>query len=145
MVIISILAVMSVGTWVHYRSRWQQKLLTRRVRNALAFAKSEAVSRQTSIIYCGSSDKMHCDGKWSSGQLVKVKASNKLLQTFSALKSGVGLAFYSNLGHNKSVVFTEQGFTQGQQGHFNICSAKVKPCSVLILHYSGQVVSNFRR
>lgn len=120
----------------------QRSLLMQRVKNAIAFARMQAVSMQVPMVYCGSSDLKHCDGNWNHGQLIHPANSDKVIQTYLGLDK-IRLTFHANFGRSQKIEFMTTGFTNGQNGRFDFCiPAKfaVKPCESLILHFSGQIV-----
>lgn len=144
LVCLVILLLISGTTWRHYDIKIHQTIMTHRVQDALAYARNMAVLHQHDVLFCGSSDGMHCDGLWNDGQMIKDMQSGKVLQVYSVAKSPLNMSYHANFGRNKQVVFTPLGFTRGQEGHFSICADSdpylATHCSVLIVHFSGGVV-----
>lgn len=90
---------------------------TEHIVSALQFARSEAIKRDITVQYCGSSDHKTCDGDWDKGQIITT-INGELIRVFPALPYGDKLELNSSLGHDKILKFTPLGTTNSQSGRF---------------------------
>ncbi len=138
-----ILSLVSVATWRHYAVKMQQTVLLYHMRDGLIYARSQAVNRQAPMIYCGSSDLLHCDGDWQHAQIVKDKYRGMVLKSYSSQPGSMRVSFRGNLGRVNQLEFTPQGMTYGQQGHFSVCLPASwldnHSCRRLLVRFSGEV------
>lgn len=141
---VSILLLITAATWQHYAKKIRQNMAVYNIRDGLMYARTQAIAHHRSMLYCGSSDLVHCDGDWEYAQLVKDKRSNTVLKTYKSNTKSVQITFRASFGAIKTVEFTPQGMTHGQQGHFSVCLtpavSAIKRCKWLVLHFSGEAV-----
>lgn len=137
--LLAIFSVVGVGAWFAQRTHLRLQSVAHEVRQALLFARMEAIQLQRPVVYCGSQDLIHCDGHWSLGQLVQIQHGKRLRRYQPA--ANIQVTYTGNLNHKQQILFTSEGITGGQQGHFSICSAHLTECIRLVLHYSGEVVA----
>ena len=139
---LSILVGITIGSWFYYRLKVKRDGVMEQVRHAMAMARSEAMLRQAVVVYCSSADLKHCGGRWDQGQIIRYRHSNRVLRTYPPVP-GVLSSFHANFGRNDRILFSAEGFTEGQNGRFDFCVESkfaFKPCRSLILHFSGQTV-----
>lgn len=86
---------------------------------AIAFARSEAVKRNTTITLCPSPDGSTCSSNWSAGWIVRQGSSGTVVRVYPALN---GQNTMSSTGGHASIVFLAGGQIQ-QADTFNLCSA----------------------
>jgi type IV fimbrial biogenesis protein FimT len=144
LVCLLILVGISSATWLHFHSQFQQHAIVERINQALMLTRAEAISKNQKVLYCGSSDKAHCDGQWQKGQIIKIAKTSQVLKTYPAINSKLQMKFIANFGKARDVMFTPMGFTNGQQGHFSFCILtrwnRVGECQWIMLHFSGQAI-----
>ena len=142
MACLSILVSLTTLAWFYYRVKIERHTALLQVSHAIEYARMQAISLQVPMIYCGSSDGWHCDGRWQKGQIIHAVNSSTVLQRYLPIAQ-VQLSFHANFGHNQQIKFMTTGFTNGQNGRFDFCIKPIldiKPCRSLILHFSGQTI-----
>ena len=127
MLLAGILLFCAVPSFQHLLEKYQTTSYVNRIVSALQFARLTAISRQTEIQFCASSDLENCGGNWDEGQLVK--SNNEILKKYSALKKDYQLIWKGSFGKNE-LAFEPDGFINGQQGSFyfyhrNNCLEKI--------------------
>lgn len=107
--------------------------------SAIHFAHSEALKRNENIIFCGSSDRIHCDGQWSTAQIVKTQS--RIIRIFYNASKLDQLHWRSNFSKNNFLQFAAMGFTEGQQGSFIYCPANKNndDAQTITVTYTGRV------
>ncbi len=108
--------------------------------SAIQAARNEAIAQGQTIIFCGSSDQVRCDGQWQAGQITLTENA-KILRIYSAISPGDRFWWQSSLGQNNELKLAATGFTAGQRGSFYYCP-KYKPGSYgakIIVSDSGRI------
>lgn len=116
-----ILAFTAAPAWHHWVARNKTAEFISRMVTAIHAARSEAVAREENVVFCGSGDGVHCDGRWQSGQLTMLDHSQKVLRIYPATASGDRFWWKSSLGYNDALKLAPTGFTAGQRGSFYYC------------------------
>lgn len=121
------------------------------LRHTLKFARSEAVTRNTLIRVCASSDGQYCSGskKWEDGWITYMDLAGKTFRTDKdpILRNQPAL---SNLiirknGREKTVKFNDVGWI-GLNRSFSICrSGDLKPIVRIVLVHSGRLRTDKKR
>src|SRR5262249_26905253 len=120
--ILSILLMMAAPSGQEFLVRQRGVLAVNSLLNGLNFARSEAIARNEKIVFCKSSNRKNCGGKWRDGQVVM--SGTHLLKVFSALPKGSFLLWNSSEGKDDYVEWLPTGFTNGQRGTFYYCAAE---------------------
>lgn len=134
-----ILVILFAITWRHYTDKVRKTAMIYKIKSGLMYARNQAVTQQRSMIYCGSSDLMHCNGDWQNAHIIKDKQTGLVLKSYLMNRHNISVRFYANFGATRALEFTPQGMTYGQQGHFSVCSTR--GCKQLLVHFSGEVIS----
>lgn len=108
------------------------------LRSTLALAKTEAISRNKSVVVCASDDQASCGNDWNKGWIAFVDANgnssfntssasiptgDELLAVNTEINSKVSLSFSDVNGNAaNTVTFNRQGFARGSAGEFILCS-----------------------
>lgn len=112
--------------------------IVNRLLSAIRLTRMQAVVSGDKITFCGSSNGLSCDENWQAGQIIIDNQTHKLLRVFPALPPSILLTWRGS-GHQPYLTFQASGFTNGQQGRFNICLASESINSrAIIINHSGR-------
>ena len=95
----------------------------------LRLARSEAVKRNDTIVFCASSDQATCSGTWGNGWLIYHDAdgdntvdANEVVRVGDAVSGGFSLTF---TGNTTSISFLARGLvSDGVNGTFKLCDSE---------------------
>ena len=116
-----ILLMVGVPSYQNLLARNKTVTVVNQVVDAIHSARTEAVARNQTVVFCGSADGGHCDGHWQIGQLVALDQNQQVLRVYSGLPPGDRLWWQSSLGANNALKLAPTGFTAGQRGSFYYC------------------------
>lgn len=116
-----ILLVIGIPSYQHLLARNKTTTVVNQVMDAIHSARTEAVARGETVVFCGSGDGMHCDGDWQAGQLLALDQTQQVLRVYAGLRQGDRLWWQSSLGANNALKLAPTGFTAGQRGSFYYC------------------------
>ena len=97
--------------------------------SAIKFTRSEAITQNSSVSICASSNQDTCTGDWQDGWIIFTDvdsagtftpSTDTLLRVHEALKTGYELDFDDATPN--SVTFLSRGFTDDQMGTFRMCA-----------------------
>lgn len=115
-----ILLLAIVPAYQHLVARNKTAAVADHIIAAINVARATAIAQNQMITFCGSSDKVHCDGQWQAGQIM-VDQNQQLLRVYSGMAAGDRLWWSSSLGYNNFLKLAPTGFTDGQHGSFYYC------------------------
>lgn len=107
------------------------------LRQAMLYARGQAVLNGISLELCASQDQIHCDANWSSGQIVR--SDREIFRVFPAISSRLKISWISNFQKNSGIIFTEEGEIKAQQGHFLVYNAQKTVLAKIIVTHSGRL------
>lgn len=116
-----ILLLTGVPAYQHLLARNKTTATINHIIAAIHAARDMAIAQNQMITFCGSSDKLHCDGQWQAGQLMLLDQSQQVLRIYSGVGAGDRLWWQSSLGYNNVLKLSPTGFTDGQRGSFYYC------------------------
>jgi type IV fimbrial biogenesis protein FimT len=116
-----VLLLVAVPSYHHLLARNQTTSVVDRLITAVRTARNEAVAENQVVVFCGSSDSVHCDGQWQAGQIMRLAQNSQVLHTYPGVPAGDRLWWQSSLGYNDALKLAPTGFTQGQRGSFYYC------------------------
>lgn len=146
--VISILAINVFPSLSGLLAQERTVVMTNHLASALAFARSESVTKNQTIITCQSSDGSKCSksGDWHTGWIIfadlnsnKQRDDNEsLLQTFSAANNGTQAVFNGafNIDHYIKYKPTGHAFPNGS---FIICNPEKGTVNALVMTRSGRL------
>lgn len=145
LIVMSIVCIfLSIGL-ADYSFLWHKnktQSMVNQIITALNMTRTQAIAHNKTIIFCGSSDQMHCDGQWSKGQIIK-DDNETLLREYSALSGGDQLSWRGNLGIDNYLKYAPTGFTEGQDGSFYYCPRDIREGAIIVVSFSGRVRVNY--
>lgn len=123
-------------------------ILTNNLNGSLAFARSEAVSRNTTVMSCQSNNGSECSNSenWHNGWIIFIDENrNKqresgeiLLRVYSAVNNGTSVTFRGSAGIRHYVKYKSTGQAH-PNGSFLICNPNIGVGKALIMTHSGRV------
>ena len=116
-----ILLAVGAPSYQHLLANNETAAVVNQVIDAIHSARTEAVTRGETMVFCGSGDGMHCDGHWQAGQLLALDQTQQVLRVYSGVHPGDRLWWQSSLGANNALKLAPTGFTAGQRGSFYYC------------------------
>ena len=136
--IIASFTVMAITTSRELYQSNVSQVVVNRLLNAIQLARMQAITYGDKVTLCGSSNGLEWDENWQAGQIIINTKTHKLLRAYSALPRNVLLNWHSS-GRQPYLTFQANGFTNGQQGRFNICiSGKAGVNRAIIINHSGR-------
>lgn len=146
--IISILAINIFPNLSAIVAQERSTVLTNNLAGALAYARSEAVIKQTTVITCQSNNGSKCNNSeyWHNGWIIFAdKNSNKqrdddetLLRVYPAVENGTNATFRGSAGIRHYVKYKATGQAH-PNGSFLVCNTILGTGKALILTHSGRV------
>jgi len=118
--ILAIVVTLAIPSGVSFFAKNNTLAQVTGLTHALSYARSEAISRNEKLIFCPSSDKESCGGKWRDGQIL-IDTQGKVLRVFSIGLRKDDLVWNSSGGIDNSITWMPTGYTQGQRGTFYYC------------------------
>lgn len=128
MIAILILSILTAMAAPNFRNLIVSNRLSTEVNDlqtTFAFARSEAIKRNTAISICPSIDGNLCSNSWNHGWIVYVTADNSVLRKFPAINSQDNLTSSSNV---MSIQFDVAG-RPTVATTFNLCSTYAQAAS----------------
>lgn len=123
-------------------------VLTNNLAGALAYARTESVTKQMTIITCQSDNGSECNRSenWHNGWIVfadknankQREAEETLLRVFPAANNGTQATFRGSAGIRHYVKYKPTGHAS-PNGSFLICNPNIGVGSALIMTHSGRV------
>ena len=138
MVITAIIAVIGMASWGGYAKRKALTVALGQVFSAVHVARELALQQHASIMLCGSSDGLHCDGRWHQGQLLKIMPQDRLISRLPGFPSFIRIEYRGSFGRN-SIVFDQLGFAPGGHGRFILRVKGLLLQRQLVLSASGRL------
>ena len=135
--VLSMATILLVTTTWGLRSLWVNNHLLayqHDIMSELTVARHYAMLSNQSVIFCGSSNHKTCDGKWTTGQLIKLHNKPQIIRVYPALSKGFQLHWYGGFSHSQALIFNAHGKTQGQQGRFILSKGTHKLALVITRH-----------
>lgn len=138
--IISILCIFTLPVYRHLLADLRLFLLTERIRNAINYARSEAIRRQNVIVLCKSKDRKTCSGKWNDGWIVIDKENSSfekaiLLRTYPALSHAESVEWRGSRSYDY-LQLDPNGGTNKQNGSFIVCVSVFSKKTIWLLKIS---------
>jgi type IV fimbrial biogenesis protein FimT len=146
--IVSILALTVFPNLSALLAQERSTILTNNLASALAYARSEAIIKQTTILTCQSDNGSEChqSENWHNGWIIFVdKNQNKqrdaeesLLRVFAATDNGTRAVFNGAFGINHYLKYKPSGHAF-PNGSFLICNPNIGVGKALIMYRSGRL------
>lgn len=124
MIVLSLLCLFFSAVAIGYHTfirRNQLYFLIQTISANLMFAQNEAVSLHANIVFCPRGENDTCGDNWDRGQLILNEDDNKVLRELPNLPPQFHLSWKSSLGKSTALLWRNNGFTNGQQGSFDVC------------------------
>lgn len=141
--ILSILSTLASGLWTELHTRMTAKATINAIINSLALARNQAMTKQSDILVCGSSNALTCDNHWQAGILVLLDADKNGTPEhpedvigFYKTPAIEGTLSWRGFGSNNGVSYNRMGQASVSNGSFTFCPTTRDP------HYARQVVIN---
>lgn len=123
-------------------------ILTNTIAGALAFARSEAVTKNTTVITCQSNNGSSCTrfASWHNGWIIFVDKNNNiqrepeeaLLRVYAAIGNGTQATFNGAGGHDHFMRYKPTGRAY-PNGSFEMCNPNIGRGKALIMTQSGRL------
>ena len=146
--IISILAITVFPNFSALIAQERSTILTNRLASSLAFARSQAIIKQTTILTCQSNNGSECNrsDNWHNGWIVFIDnnqnkqrdSEEKLLHIFAAANNGTQARFNGGFGIDHYVKYKPSGHAF-PNGSFLICNPNIGTGKALIMMRSGRL------
>lgn len=140
LLLLVVMLLMASPAWRTLLSHNQIDAILEPLVGDIRFSRRSAIAAGENVSLCGSADQDSCDGAWSAGRIV-LSQSGKILRRSGKLPAGYRIVWRSNLSRNDRLEFVPDGFTNGQQGSFYICSpqSSVQEGKIIVLAYTGRL------
>lgn len=140
LILLGVMLLLASPSWQPMLQRNQVDSIVNPLASAIRFSRRSAITSDQDVALCGSSDQKTCDGSWNAGRLV-ITESGQVLRRSGALPSAYQLFWRSSFSRNDRLVFTPEGFTNGQQGSFYVCSHESPTLSgkIVVVAYTGRL------
>ncbi len=146
--VISILAFSVFPNLSAFIAQQRSVVLTNTLAGALAYARSESITKQVNIITCQSNDGNKCNrsGDWHNGWIIFTDSNaNKqhepeetLLRVYPAAENGTRLTFKGSAGIKHYMKYKPTGRAH-PNGSFLICNPDIGVGKALIMTHSGRL------
>jgi type IV fimbrial biogenesis protein FimT len=126
----------------------QGELTLRKLANAIQFAKSSAITKNSIVTLCRSRDGIECGGEWRNGVLIFTDTNadreingEDLLLRYITFPNAVGSINFRAFQNKQYLQLTSLGFTRNQNGNFTYCpdSGIATLASQLIINRTARV------
>ncbi len=119
-------------SYAHWIKKYRLTIAVNTVVDALAFARHSAIILHADIVFSplGSS--------WESGQQIVDSVHSRVLRVLPKLPDSLRMRWRGSFGNDESLRYRPDGFTDGQQGNFEICLSQTV-CAHIIVIESGRV------
>lgn len=144
----SILALNVFPNLSAFVAQERSAILTNELTGALAYARSEAVTKQTTVLTCQSNNGSECNNSenWHNGWIVFADKNNnkqrepeeRLLRIHKAEDNGTKATFRGSAGIRHYVKYKPSG-SASPNGSFLICNPNIGVGKALILTHSGRL------
>ncbi|MFU8798105.1 MAG: GspH/FimT family pseudopilin [Gammaproteobacteria bacterium] len=119
--IISILLLVAIPGWQALLEKNRATVVVNQLREAIYYARSEALKRGVTVSVCKTVDQITCSGTWAEGQLVFldinrsgiIQSPNDILRVFDPLPAGSILTWKGALGQEDYVQVKPSYVTPG--------------------------------
>lgn len=143
LVISSIIGAMATSSWATLKLRMEARSTITLLASSLSSARNTAISRQTPVTLCGSSNASTCDNLWQEGVLVfidikrigKPSAESDILGSYRMDRRDAHIT-WKGFGSGSILRFDPSGRTSASNGSFTYCPANKES------RYARQVVIN---
>lgn len=129
----AILLLSSVLSYQFFIEKKQLTTLVNQIVSALQYARSTAMTEQTTITFCPQGLQNTCGSTWQNGQLILDEKTQQVFRVLSPLSPHYRLIWKSTLGESDALRWRSNGFTFGQQGSFFICKSHAESAQIIIL------------
>ena len=123
-------------------------VLTNSLAGALAYARTEAIMKQTTILTCQSNNGSECtrSGNWHNGWIIFIdknknkqrEPEEKLLRVYAAVDNGTKVTFRGSAGIRHYMKYKPTG-SAFPNGSFLICNPNIGVGKALIMTQSGRL------
>ena len=147
--VVSIVALTAFPNLSALIAQNQSAILTNTLSGSLAYARSEAVTKHTSILTCQSNNGSECSSSntWHNGWIVfEDKNSNKqrdlsetLLRVYSAVENDTQIIFRGSGRGTKYYMKYKPSGAASPNGSFLICNPNIGVGKALIMTHSGRL------
>ncbi|MCW8900262.1 MAG: GspH/FimT family pseudopilin [Gammaproteobacteria bacterium] len=151
LITLAVISVLALNVFPNISALLAQErsvILTNKLSAALAFARSESVTKQMTIITCQSNNGSQCNrsGNWHNGWIIFAdKNANKqrdndekLLHVFAAVNHGTQAIFNGSRGIDHYIKYNPSGQAT-PNGSFLICNPNIGVGRALIMAPSGRL------
>lgn len=146
--VISILLASALPKFTAIIAQERSTILTNTIAGALAYARSEAILKQATVITCQSTNADTCNnsGSWHEGWIIFIDTNGnkqreedeKLLRVYSAINNGTRAIFKGSAGIKYYVKYKATGLAH-PNGSFLICNPSIGTGKALIMAHSGRL------
>jgi type IV fimbrial biogenesis protein FimT len=147
--VLAILLLIAIPAWRGMMAQSRTTVLVSQLREAIYFARSEAMKRGVTVTLCKSADQKSCSGLWSDGQIVfldwngsgQVQSSKDILRVFDGLPVGSSLTWKGRLGVENYLQVKPSTVTEITNGTFYYCpfDRNSKYARDIVLSSTGRV------
>ena len=151
LVVLSVASILALNVFPNLSALMAQErsvILTNSLASTLAYARSEAILKQTTILTCQSDNGSECNRSesWHNGWIVFVDKNNNkqrdaeesLLRVFAAADNGTQAVFNGAFGINHYLKYKPSGHAF-PNGSFFICNPNIGIGKALIMYRSGRL------
>jgi prepilin-type N-terminal cleavage/methylation domain-containing protein len=130
-IISSVLAAIAIPSYMSWISSQQVHLQSEKLINFLQYSRNYAMSHHCDVTVAP------VDHNWSGA--INLTMQNKIIKRLNSV-DGIRCVWHCNFGHDKELVFTAFGATNGQQGSFIL--AKNNSDAKIVIFHSGAIRSS---
>lgn len=145
LVVVSLIATLifsSVFAYRHWVARNQLMVLTNDFVDALRYARTMAITHDTTVTFCPRNQSQSaCGTNWQAGTLILNQQNHHIFRILPAAPFGYHIYWKSTLGESDRLRWRSTGFTRGQQGSFLLCSDHHAMSAQLIILRTGRIRS----
>lgn len=135
--IIAIIALFAIPQYDHFLTKHQQEKTIEQIIRTLTLARQQALLGNEAITLCPSAASQ-CGNNWSEGLLVQDDKKQIITQITFENQAKIVLKTFP-AGHEHSVQFTGQGYTQTQNGSFYYCPENLENAQRIVFNQAGRV------
>lgn len=134
LLLVAVLGAVSMPDMRSALAHRQSDTIMRTLIDALAMARTAAITSGTLVTLCRSADGIQCGGEWQDGMLLftdsngdrKVNQEDEVRRYFT-FPDADGTLRWRAFQNRQYLQITNQGFTRYQNGNFTWCPASKKP------------------
>ena len=151
LIVLAVFSILALTVFPNFSAILAQErgtILTNNLAGALAYARSEAILKQATVLTCQSNDGSSCNrsGNWHNGWIIFIdKNQNKqrddeeaLLRVFAAANNGTQALFNGAFGVDHYLKYKPSGHAF-PNGSFLICNPNIGTGKALIMYRSGRL------